>query len=155
MYSYSPCLRYVYQTRNVFTYGIETVSQHDFQYAREKGYHLKLVAQSRRTGNNLSMSVLPQFVNADHKLYQVSNEYNGVEVEGVFSDKQFSGEKVQGASQQARQYYRTFQQLPTITVTSTKKSLRIRNQTLIMIQLFGFTAGFNNRTTILRFNSGL
>lgn len=74
---------------NVFTYGIETVSQHDFQYAREKGYHLKLVAQSRRTGNNLSMSVLPQFVNTDHKLYQVANEYNGVEVEGVFSDKQF------------------------------------------------------------------
>ena len=35
------------------------------------------------------MSVLPQFVKADHKLYQVSNEYNGVEVEGVFSDKQF------------------------------------------------------------------
>ncbi len=74
---------------NVFNYGIETVSQHDFQYAREKGYHLKLVAQSRRTGNDLSMWVVPQFVNTDHKLYQVSNEYNGVEVEGVFSDKQF------------------------------------------------------------------
>lgn len=74
---------------NVFTYGIETVSQHDFQYAREKGYHLKLVAQSRRTDNDLSMWVVPQFVNSDHKLYQVSNEYNGVEVEGVFSDKQF------------------------------------------------------------------
>jgi homoserine dehydrogenase len=74
---------------NVFNYGIETVLQYDFQYAREKGYHLKLVAQSRRIGDELTMWVMPQFVNADHKLYQVANEYNGVEVEGVFSDKQF------------------------------------------------------------------
>lgn len=74
---------------NVVNYGIETVSQHDFQYAREKGLRLKLVAQTRRTGDALSMWVLPQFVDADHKLYQVLNEYNGVEVEGAFSDKQF------------------------------------------------------------------
>jgi homoserine dehydrogenase len=75
--------------KDVFNYGIQNLSDYDLQYAREKGYKIKLVAHSRKIENKLAVWVIPQFIPKDNTLYLVDNEYNGVQVEAVFSDKQF------------------------------------------------------------------
>lgn len=73
----------------VFNYGISKLSVHDIQYAREKNLKIKLVAHGRKHGDKLGVYVMPQFVDHNHLLYNVHNEYNGVVVEALFSDKQF------------------------------------------------------------------
>jgi homoserine dehydrogenase len=73
----------------VFNYGISKLSAHDIQYAREKGLKIKLVAHGRKHGEKLGVYVMPQFVDQGHLLFNVHNEYNGVVVEALFSDKQF------------------------------------------------------------------
>jgi homoserine dehydrogenase len=75
---------------DVLNIGIQNLSQHDIQFAREKGYKIKLVATVKKTsGNEIVLLVIPQFVNNTNYLYNVENEYNGVIVEAFFSDKQF------------------------------------------------------------------
>ena len=74
----------------VFHYGINTVSKFDIQYAREKGYKIKLVPYVGKTNDNTITSfVLPRFISSDKYLYNVDNEYNGVITEAAFADKQF------------------------------------------------------------------
>jgi len=82
---------------NIFNYGISHVSLHDVQYAKEKNLDIKLIAHCRRIGDILGIWVMPQFIHNDHKLSHVTNEYNGVIVEGAFSDKQFFMGKGAGA----------------------------------------------------------
>jgi homoserine dehydrogenase len=75
---------------DVFNYGIASLSNYDIQFAKEKGYKLKLVAQVYRTRDNkITASVLPQFIKPGDYLYNIENEYNGVTVEAAFADKQF------------------------------------------------------------------
>jgi homoserine dehydrogenase len=78
----------IVKPENIFNYGISSLSEYDLQFAREKGYKIKLMCVSRKIGNNLCAFVMPQFINTEHKLYHVDNEYNGVILEGIFSDKQ-------------------------------------------------------------------
>jgi homoserine dehydrogenase len=74
----------------VFNYGIQTLSAHDIQFAREKKYTIKLIASVRKTGDSsIAPFVFPQFITPDDYLYRVENEYNGVTVEAAFADKQF------------------------------------------------------------------
>ncbi|MBC8111418.1 MAG: homoserine dehydrogenase [Verrucomicrobia bacterium] len=74
----------------VFNYGIASLSNYDIQFAKEKGYKLKLIAQVYRTRDNkITASVLPQFIKPGDYLYNIENEYNGVTVEAAFADKQF------------------------------------------------------------------
>lgn len=74
----------------VFNYGIQSVSAHDIQFAREKGYKIKLLASVRKTHENaITAFVIPQFVSGEDYLYNVENEYNGVTVEAAFADRQF------------------------------------------------------------------
>ncbi|MCU0353134.1 MAG: homoserine dehydrogenase [Cytophagales bacterium] len=76
--------------QDVFSYGIESLSAHDIQFAREKGLKIKLVAQTRKlTDDTVTAFVMPQFVRPGDYLYNVENEYNGVTVEAAFADKQF------------------------------------------------------------------
>ncbi|GAB4408346.1 MAG: homoserine dehydrogenase [Microscillaceae bacterium] len=73
----------------VFNYGIQSLSEHDLEFASEKGYKLKLLANVLRVGDQqLTLFVMPYFVPREHYLYYVENEYNGVIVEAAFSDKQ-------------------------------------------------------------------
>lgn len=81
----------------IFNYGISSISPYDISYAREKDMDIKLVARSKRNNDTLGVWVMPQFIPSGSKLYQVLNEYNGVLVEGVFSDKQFFLGKGAGA----------------------------------------------------------
>ena len=74
----------------VFNYGIQTLSEHDIQFAREKNFKIKLIASVRKISDDqIAPLVFPQFITPDDYLYRVENEYNGVTVEAAFADKQF------------------------------------------------------------------
>ena len=57
--------------------------------ARERGYKIKLAAKSRKIDDKVVAMVIPQFVNEKSELYKVEREFNGVIVEGAFSEHQF------------------------------------------------------------------
>src|SRR5512133_687104 len=81
----------------VFHYGIRNISEFDIQYAREKGYKIKLVPYVGKTSDDTITSfVLPRFISSDKYLYNVDNEYNGVITEAAFADKQFFSGKGAG-----------------------------------------------------------
>jgi homoserine dehydrogenase len=74
----------------VFNFGIQTLSASDFQFAREKGLKLKLVAQVQKVDvERITAFVMPQLVSPADYLYNVENEYNGVTVQAAFADRQF------------------------------------------------------------------
>lgn len=73
---------------DVLNLGIQNVSAQDIQYAKEKELRIKLIAQTRKEGDKIRVYVLPSFVKRGTDLYNILNEYNAVEVEGAFSDKQ-------------------------------------------------------------------
>jgi homoserine dehydrogenase len=81
----------------IFKYGINSIGEADIQYAKEKGYKVKLVAHALKNRNELGLWVIPQFIPQGHNLYHIDREYNGVSVEGVFSDKQFFSGKGAGS----------------------------------------------------------
>ncbi len=73
----------------VFNYGIQNFSEYDLKFAQEKNLKIKLIASvGKISENEISLSVMPQFIHPKHELYYVENEYNGVIVEAGFSDKQ-------------------------------------------------------------------
>jgi len=73
----------------VFT-GIQNIQLTDAIVAKEKNYHIKLVAEAKKLQNGkVATYVLPQFVKEDDHLAFVRNEYNGVVIESGFADKQF------------------------------------------------------------------
>ncbi|MDX1904963.1 MAG: homoserine dehydrogenase [Thermonemataceae bacterium] len=75
--------------QEIFNYGISSLAPQDIQYAKEKGLKIKLIAAvSKVEDREITLSVMPYFVDAKHYLYNVENEYNGVVVEAAFSDKQ-------------------------------------------------------------------
>lgn len=75
---------------DVLNAGIMNFSQFDMQFAKEKGYKIKLVSTVRKVGEDkVCMFVLPEFISDDRQLYNVEYEYNAVVVEAAFSDKQF------------------------------------------------------------------
>jgi homoserine dehydrogenase len=81
----------------VFHYGIRSISKFDIQYAKEKGFKIKLVPYVGKTSENTITSfVLPRFISSDKYLYNVDNEYNGVITEAAFADKQFFSGKGAG-----------------------------------------------------------
>ncbi len=74
----------------VLNIGITTLHTNDITYANEKNYKIKLVPTVKKLNDNqVSIFVLPKYVNADNHLYSVDNEFNGVIVDGEFSGEQF------------------------------------------------------------------
>jgi homoserine dehydrogenase len=85
------------EPEQVFHYGINKISKFDIQYAKEKGFKIKLVPYVGKTSENTITSfVLPRFISPDKYLYNVDNEYNGVITEAAFADKQFFSGKGAG-----------------------------------------------------------
>jgi len=75
---------------SVLNLGIQHLQEADIQYARQKGYKIKLVAVAQKiTKNKVSLFVTPQFVKPGEHLFNVENEYNAITVEAGFSDTQF------------------------------------------------------------------
>ena len=74
---------------DIFNFGIHRISDFDIKIARERGYKIKLVAKSRKIDERVVAMVIPQFVSDKSELYKVEREFNGVIVEGAFSEHQF------------------------------------------------------------------
>ena len=73
----------------VFNFGISTMNAQDLQYALEKSRKIKLLATVRKIGPaEVALYVVPHFVAEDDFMYSVEREYNAVNVEAAFSDKQ-------------------------------------------------------------------
>ena len=79
----------ILKPQDILNFGIQNVSKHDINYAREKNSRIKLVAHAEKAGDKFRVYVLPQFVPYGSALGSINNEFNGIEVEGVYSDKQF------------------------------------------------------------------
>ena len=75
--------------QDIFNFGIQKISDFDIKIAHERGYKIKLVAKSRKINDKVSAFVIPQFVSENSELYKVEREFNGVIVEGAFSEHQF------------------------------------------------------------------
>jgi homoserine dehydrogenase len=75
---------------DVLNIGIQNLSAHDIQYAREKNYKIKLVPTALEFGERkVVMYVIPKLIRPDDFLFNVENEYNGVIVQAAFADQQF------------------------------------------------------------------
>lgn len=73
---------------NVINIGIDRISDLDLKFARENNYFIKLVARAFKADGKIYGFVAPQFVEAQHPLASVRNEYNAVLVQGAFAEKQ-------------------------------------------------------------------
>ncbi|HEY3249946.1 MAG TPA: homoserine dehydrogenase [Ignavibacteria bacterium] len=79
----------ILKPQDILNIGIQNISQFDINYANEKGYRIKLIANARKVNDKYQIYVLPVFIPKGSPLSTINNEFNGIEVEGVYSDKQF------------------------------------------------------------------
>ncbi len=73
---------------NIINFGIDRISAVDLKYAKDHGLGIKLVARAFKSGDKIFGLVAPQFIEANHALSSVRNEFNAVTVEGAFAEKQ-------------------------------------------------------------------
>jgi homoserine dehydrogenase len=73
---------------DVINIGIDKISETDLKFARENGLTIKLIARAFKSGNRIYGFVAPQFIEATNPFSAVRNEYNAVQVEGAFAEKQ-------------------------------------------------------------------
>jgi homoserine dehydrogenase len=62
--------------------GITSLTKRDFEYAREFGYAIKLLAIGRKDGDGVTLRVHPTLVPADELLANVDGALNAVQIEG-------------------------------------------------------------------------
>ncbi len=74
----------------ILNIGITALAMEDIRYASEKKYKIKLVSTIKRfeTGE-VSIFVIPKFIQQTNPLFYVDNEFNGVLLDGDFSGEQF------------------------------------------------------------------
>lgn len=73
---------------HIINIGIDKISDLDLKYARENGYTIKLIARAVKSEGKIFALVAPQFIENENPLSAIRNEYNAVQVEGAFSNKQ-------------------------------------------------------------------
>ncbi|MQF64543.1 homoserine dehydrogenase [SAR202 cluster bacterium AC-409-J13_OGT_754m] len=66
----------------VYTEGISTLEAKDFQYARELGYAIKLLAIAKCEMKEIQVRVHPALIPDNHMLAKVVGAFNAVELEG-------------------------------------------------------------------------
>lgn len=72
----------------IYTKGINSIKQSDLHYATEQGFQIKLLARAEKRGDEITAFVAPHFVSSEHFAYHVNEEFNTVQVEALFCDKQ-------------------------------------------------------------------
>lgn len=72
----------------IYTKGINSIKQSDLHYAAEQGFQIKLLARAEKRGYEITAFVAPHFVSNEHFAYHVNEEFNTVQVEALFCDKQ-------------------------------------------------------------------
>ena len=76
----------------IYTEGITKITATDIKYAKELGLAIKLIASSRRVGDDMYAFVAPMMLAKSHPLYNVSDVFNAVFVKGnVLGDVMFYG----------------------------------------------------------------
>lgn len=73
---------------HIINIGIDKITDLDLKYARENGYTIKLIARAIKSEGKVFALVAPQFIETENPLSAIRNEYNAVQVEGAFSNKQ-------------------------------------------------------------------
>jgi homoserine dehydrogenase len=85
-------------TDDIIYTGITAIKETDAALAKQKNLKIKLVATAQKINNTqLAAFVLPQFVDVQDDLSNVSNEFNGLVTESSFADKHFFKGKGAGA----------------------------------------------------------
>jgi homoserine dehydrogenase len=80
----------VLKSQDILNIGIDQLTDMDFQFAKEKGLKIKLIAHAKKDENDaISAFVMPMFIQSSDKLYSVDNEYNAVKIVSSFSDTQY------------------------------------------------------------------
>ena len=72
----------------VINVGIDKISDLDLKFARENNYTIKLIARAFKEGGKVFGFVAPQFIESTNPLASVRNEFNAVQVQGAFAEKQ-------------------------------------------------------------------
>ena len=78
----------ILQPDDILNLGINNVSFDDIQFAKQRNKRIKLVAKATKIDDTVRVYVIPQFVDQGTALYNINYEYNAVEVEGAYSDRQ-------------------------------------------------------------------
>ncbi len=74
----------------IFNIGIDKLGELELNYAREKGYKIKLIAYAEKSSDGKIKSfVLPKFISPDDRLFSVDDVFNGLKTKSSFSDVQF------------------------------------------------------------------
>lgn len=73
----------------IFNSGIQNITPFDITYATQNNCRIKLIAGIAKDNGGYRAYVLPKFVSRESPLSNINYEFNGIEVEGVYSDKQF------------------------------------------------------------------
>jgi len=68
--------------------GIDRLKPADLEYARDRNLTIKLIAHAERIEDKVFAYVLPRFVEKEHNLAEVRNEFNAVTLNGDFCDDQ-------------------------------------------------------------------
>jgi homoserine dehydrogenase len=66
----------------VYTEGISKITPIDINFAREFGYRIKLLAITKRSGNEIEVRVHPTMVKEDNPISKVNGVLNAIEVTG-------------------------------------------------------------------------
>lgn len=83
---------YSLSPEQIYTKGITSISQGDLDFAKANRFQIKLIARAEKKGDKLIAIVAPHFIPVDHFAYHVIDEFNTIQVEALFCDKQqFTG----------------------------------------------------------------
>lgn len=77
---------------DIYTEGIESISDIDIKYAKEIGGNIKLLATSEKAGDKVLAMVAPMIIKSDNPLFSVNDVFNAIFVKGNFiGDVMFYG----------------------------------------------------------------
>lgn len=89
---------YIAKPDDLLNIGINSIGGLELKYAREKGLKIKLVAQAfKNADGTISAFVIPKFIDAEDRLFNVDDVFNGVITKTSFADEQFFVGKGAGA----------------------------------------------------------
>lgn len=71
---------------NLCTIGIQNLKSQDLKFAEQRGFKIKLVAKAIRDGDRIYAYVMPCFIEPQHALSHIKNEFNAVLVKGKYTD---------------------------------------------------------------------
>jgi len=69
-------------SKDIYVEGITNIQPFDLEYARDMGYSIKLLAITKKAGNQIELRVHPTLIEEEHPLSSVRSIYNAIYVKG-------------------------------------------------------------------------